>query len=203
MLATYTRDAGLFEPGSETHFEILHMAADGGVGYWVGFQHTSARLRGQAEPIPMKLRVTEVFRREAGEWKLVHRHADMLAAPAKASSSLDGTWLPVTAELGGRMFPDEVRKTIRLVIEGDRYTVTVGNEVDQGTVRTNPAAMPKEIDVTGTSGPNQGRTIPAIYGRDGDRLRVCYDLSGKSRPTEFKAEEGTQLFLVTYEREKP
>jgi uncharacterized protein (TIGR03067 family) len=117
--------------------------------------------------------------------------------------SLDGTWLPVTAELSGRTFPDEVRKTIQLVIEGDRYTVTSGNQVDQGTVRTNPAAKPKEIDITGTSGPNQGRTIPAIYERDGDRLRVCYDLSGQSRPTEFKTAEGTLLFLVTYEREKP
>ena len=83
VLATYTRDAGLFEAGSETHFEILHMAASGDVGYWVGFQHASARMRGHAEPIPMKLRVTEVFRREAGEWKMVHRHADMLATPPK------------------------------------------------------------------------------------------------------------------------
>ncbi len=83
VLATYTRDAGLFEEGSETHFEILHMAASGDVGYWVGFQHAKAKMRGNADPIPMKLRVTEVFRREAGGWKLVHRHADMLAEPAK------------------------------------------------------------------------------------------------------------------------
>jgi len=39
--------------------------------------------------------------------------------------------------------------------------------------------------------------------KDGDTLRVCYDLSGKSRPTEFKTKEVTQLFLVTYKREKP
>jgi hypothetical protein len=31
----------------------------------------------------------------------------------------------------------------------------------------------------------------------------CYDLSGKSRPTEFETREGTQRFLVTWKREKP
>ena len=117
--------------------------------------------------------------------------------------SLQGTWLPSSAELGGRVFPDEVRKNIKLVVQGDKYTVTVGKEIDQGTVKLNPAAKPKEMDITGTEGPNKGRTIKAIYERDGDTLRVCYDLSGKSRPKDFKTGEGTQLFLVTYKREKP
>ena len=121
----------------------------------------------------------------------------------KDSDSLQGTWLPSTAELGGKMFPDEVRKTIKLVVKEDKYTVTVGKQVDQGTVKLNPKAKPKELDLTGTDGPNKGKTFLAIYERDGDTLRVCYDLSGKNRPTEFKTKEGTQLFLVTYKREKP
>lgn len=44
--------------------------------------------------------------------------------------------------------------------------------------------------------------MSAIYELDDDMLKICYDLSGKSRPTEFKTSEGTQLFLVTYKREK-
>jgi uncharacterized protein (TIGR03067 family) len=100
------------------------------------------------------------------------------------------------------MFPDEIRKTIKLVVQGDKYTVTVGKEVDQETVKLNPSAKPKALDITCTDGPNNGKTIPAIYEWDGDTLRVCYDLSGKGRPTEFKTRASTQLFLVTYRREK-
>jgi len=36
----------------------------------------------------------------------------------------------------------------------------------------------------------------------GDTLKVCYDLTGKTRPAEFKTTEGSQLYLVTYRREK-
>jgi uncharacterized protein (TIGR03067 family) len=122
---------------------------------------------------------------------------------AKEGDTLQGTWLPSAAELGGQPFPDEVRKTIQLVIKDDKYTVTVGKAVDQGTIKLNPSAKLKEMDITGTDGPNKGKTFLAIYERDGDTLRICYDLSGKSRPTELKTREGTQLFLVTYKREKP
>jgi uncharacterized protein (TIGR03067 family) len=101
------------------------------------------------------------------------------------------------------MFPDEVRKTIKLEVKDDTYTVTVGKAVDQGTLTYHPATKPMALDIVGTDGPNKGRAILAIYERDGDTLRLCYDLSGNSRPTEFITKEGTQLFLVTYKLEKP
>jgi uncharacterized protein (TIGR03067 family) len=122
---------------------------------------------------------------------------------AKDGQTIQGTWLPTAAELGGEKFPDEVRKTIKLVIKDDKYTVTVGSVTDQGTLKFDPSAKPKAMDITGTEGPNKGKTFPAIYELSGDTLRICYDLSGKAHPTEFKTKAGTQLFLVTYQREKP
>jgi uncharacterized protein (TIGR03067 family) len=117
--------------------------------------------------------------------------------------NLEGTWLPAEAELAGKKYPDEIRKMIKLVIKDDQYTVTVGTDPDRGTCKRDPLAKPKALDITGTEGPNKGRTILAIYERNGDTLRVCYNLSGKERPTEFSTKEGTQLFLVTYKRADP
>lgn len=127
----------------------------------------------------------------------------VIGGRVKDDDSIQGVWLPAAAELAGKPFPDEVRKTIKLEIKDGKYTVTVGKALDQGTIKLNPTAKPKELDIIGTDGPNKGRTILGIYEREGDTLRVCYDLSGKGRPTEFKSTEGSQLFLVTYKQNKP
>ena len=79
VFSKYEHDAAIFEPGGDSNFEILQMAASEGIAYWVGFQRADARMSGSTEAIPMNLRVTEVFRREGAEWKLIHRHADTLA----------------------------------------------------------------------------------------------------------------------------
>ena len=82
VYSVYERDAARFSEG-DTNFKILQKAASDGIAYWVGFQRATARLGGNPEPIPFDLRVTEVFRREGEEWKLVHRHADALASGAQ------------------------------------------------------------------------------------------------------------------------
>jgi ketosteroid isomerase-like protein len=77
--ARYARDARVFEAGGTTELEILDMAAGETIAYWTGFQKARVRMHGKPDVIQMKLRVTEVFRREGDDWKLVHRHADSLA----------------------------------------------------------------------------------------------------------------------------
>ena len=73
----YQKDVHAFEAGGTTRFEVLHSASSGELAYWTGFQLAEARMRGRKELLPMKLRETELFRREDGAWKLIHRHADM------------------------------------------------------------------------------------------------------------------------------
>jgi ketosteroid isomerase-like protein len=82
----FEHDAGNFERGSEGQLEILHLAADEELAYWVGFQRATARLRGRPETVPFNLRVTEIFRREEGSWKLIHRHVDPLLSEPEAGS---------------------------------------------------------------------------------------------------------------------
>lgn len=59
--------------------EIVAAEARGDLAYTVALEHTTASING-AEPRPYVLRVTTIFRREDGEWKVVHRHGDALAA---------------------------------------------------------------------------------------------------------------------------
>jgi ketosteroid isomerase-like protein len=73
--------AAAFGPGSTGHFEVLGSCASGDLAFWTGRQVARMEIGGRDEPVEMVLRTTEVFRREDGEWKLVHRHADMLGAP--------------------------------------------------------------------------------------------------------------------------
>ena len=58
------------------------------------------------------------------------------------------------------------------------------------------------MTIKSEEGPNKGKTFLAIYEmKDEVSMRVCYDLSGKEFPTEFKATPGTKLYLAGYRRQ--
>jgi uncharacterized protein (TIGR03067 family) len=118
--------------------------------------------------------------------------------PKADEKALQGTWDLTEAELGGKPLPI---KGVTLTMDNGKYTVKAESE-DKGTYTADATKKPKEIDIKGTDGPNKGKTFPAIYELDGDTLKVCYDLSGKTRPKEFKTTAGTQQFLATYKRKK-
>jgi len=128
-------------------------------------------------------------------------HGDDSAGATDDGKRIQGTWKPLAAELGGKPFPDDVLKTMKLILADGKYTVMVGERPDEGTVKLDATKSPRAMDIVGTKGPNLGKTIPAIYELTGTTLKICYDLSGKSRPKEFKTLPDSQLFLVEYKRQ--
>ena len=97
---------------------------------------------------------------------------------------------------------DPVLKSISLKLDNGKYEVLVAENPDRGTYMLDSATKPRSMTITGTDGPNHSKTFPAIYEIKGDTLRICYDLSGAKRPTEFKSVAGTKHYLVTYHRKK-
>ena len=72
---------------TDQQVELLAAGVSGDLAYTVELEHTSVSVDGVPAG-PYTLRVTQVYRREAGEWKVVHRHGDQL--PFDQPHSLPG-----------------------------------------------------------------------------------------------------------------
>jgi ketosteroid isomerase-like protein len=72
---TFEWVASRFSDCESFEYEVLAAGVSGDLGYIAGVEHTTAAI-GDAAAQAYALRVTTVFRREDGEWKVVHRHAD-------------------------------------------------------------------------------------------------------------------------------
>lgn len=113
--------------------------------------------------------------------------------------SPEGLWQPVYAELDGEEAPRMALEKMELELLAGKYTVRFGGETsDEGTYEIHA----KCITISGTNGPNAGRTIPSIFKfLNETTLSICYGLSGK-RPLRFKTGPGEQLYLVNYQRKQ-
>jgi len=58
-------------------FDLQTYDVVGPVAYTAGLEHISTSVDGK--PRTFTLRATQVYRREGGEWKVAHRHADTVA----------------------------------------------------------------------------------------------------------------------------
>jgi ketosteroid isomerase-like protein len=75
--------AGLFRKGrfsASVEVDIIAKGTSGDLSYTVAIEHGEALMRGHDEPRPVMLRVTQIYRREADTWKIIHRHADAITA---------------------------------------------------------------------------------------------------------------------------
>lgn len=78
----YARDAKAFRGSATSRLEISQATSSGDLAFWTGLQHAEVETE-KTGRVQMVLRVTEVFRFENGDYKLVHRHADPVQPPRR------------------------------------------------------------------------------------------------------------------------
>jgi hypothetical protein len=74
-----------FHPsGAKVEFEYLDKYAGAAAAYSVAIERCTVRYVDRPGEHPHALRTTMVFRKEDGDWKIVHRHADPLEQKSPA-----------------------------------------------------------------------------------------------------------------------
>ncbi len=128
----------------------------------------------------------------------------LLGADAKDDAKneqkqLQGKWIMTSAVIDGNKL--QIKGSV--VFEGDKYSYNSGDdEKGSGTFKLDTSKKPRHLDSIPSDGPAQGATVEQIYEIDGDKLKICMALPGTPRPTAFKSEAGSNLYLFTYKRAK-
>ena len=124
------------------------------------------------------------------------------AALKKENAALQGVWKVVGLDTpDGKKGDDLAGATLEFDKDGKKLTFTFKDKTKKMTFKLNPAAKPKEIDITGD---DDNKTLEAIYVIEKNTLKICLcdDGSNDGRPSEFAVKEGKKFALITLEKAK-
>ena len=118
-------------------------------------------------------------------------------AGATDKDKIQGTWMIVSGEKGGKPLPLDKLKDIKIVFAGDKITFNNQGKTSEHAFKLYPAKKPKEMDVD-----FDGKTGTGIYELDGNTLKVAHGELGDPRPKEFASKEGSNVTFMVMKREK-
>jgi len=121
---------------------------------------------------------------------------DSMKDDTMKSSILDGTWVPIKQELGGKLLPKAIYAKQKLILSDSAYTFTA-ESIDKGVV----SHRDDKMDIYGKEGVNAGKHFTAIYKYDNEQLSICYNLLGDGYPGSFETKSKPTLFLSVFARE--
>lgn len=110
-------------------------------------------------------------------------------------NKLNGAWIPVSQEMGGKQMPKAFYQSQKLEILDSTYTLTA-ESVDKGVVKYNGDKM----DIYGREGVNKGKHFTAIYKYENAQLTICYNLTGNGYPESFDTKGNPLYFLSIFKR---
>ena len=111
------------------------------------------------------------------------------------SNFLNGIWMPVKQEIGGKELPAAAFEKQKLTISDNTYIV-IAESIDKGEVIYRNGKM----DIYGKEGVNKGKHFTAIYKYENGQLTICYNLSGDSYPVTFETKSKSMLFLSVFKK---
>ena len=125
-------------------------------------------------------------------------------ATKKELAALAGTWRVTAIEANGQRRTGTALPNMVVKVEGDRYRQeAAGQLIESGTLKLDPTAKPKTIDMTVQSGMAKGKVQRGIYRLEGDTWIVCAPEAGvKERPTEFTSKGGKGWMVFELKRVK-
>jgi len=86
---TLERAVAQLREGEPIRFERISEYATADLAYIVEIERTRMKVGGADDLSPVSLRVTTIFRREDGEWRIAHRHADPITTARSAESIIE------------------------------------------------------------------------------------------------------------------
>jgi uncharacterized protein (TIGR03067 family) len=112
---------------------------------------------------------------------------------------LEGTWIPLDIEHDGGKVTDS--DAVKWVIRNGRCGVYLDQQKrETWALKLDPTRNPKTIEARLVIA-STGRRLAGIYELDGDKLKVCYDLTGRDFPTEFSAPKRARRINYIFRRE--
>jgi len=83
---TMDRAATNFRDGEATGFQRISEYATADLGYVIEIERFRSKIGGGDKLVPFALRVTTIFRREEGAWRIILRHADPITSARPAAA---------------------------------------------------------------------------------------------------------------------
>jgi uncharacterized protein (TIGR03067 family) len=115
---------------------------------------------------------------------------------------LQGTWVVVESEHGGKKAPAKELAKLVVEVSGNKMTTReVGDLMEEASITSIDAkAKPAALDLKITSGSDNGKVVKAIYKLDRDTLTICVAEPGKDRPEAFSGKAGSGHTLLVFKK---
>jgi uncharacterized protein (TIGR03067 family) len=151
---------------------------------------------------PRELRPVPALRIASIAILLAALSAGVAARQNEKGEPMQGTWTCLSATVDGKPLAEGTVKLLRLTLTTNRYKTERGTEVLFDSEYTLEASQsPAHIDIVGTEGDFKGRSARGIYSLAGEKLKICYTMPGKARPTAFASPPGSGAYLIVWKRQ--